>query len=111
MTEWLDTGSDRAMRERRYYVYILTNAHRNVLYTGVTNDLRRRLDEHRTGHGGGFAHRYNAHTLVYAELFPYVNDAIAREKQIKSWSRQRKLDLVETHNPDWRNLGDDLALL
>ena len=91
------------MGQRNYYVYILTNAHHTVLYTGVTNDLRRRLEEHRTGHGSGFAKRYNAHKLVYAERFQYVHDAIAREKQIKAGSRRKKMDLIEAQNPDWRD--------
>ena len=97
------------MRPHSYHVYILTNAHHTVLYTGVTNDLRRRMEEHRSGRGGAFTRRYNAHTLVYAEPFPSINDAIAREKQIKSWSRRRKVDLVETHNPDWQDRSNDLA--
>ena len=99
------------MRPHTYTVYILTNAHRTVLYTGVTNDLRRRLAEHREGRGGAFTRRYNAHVLVYAEPFPHVNDAIAREKQIKSWSRRRKVDLIEAHNPAWQDRSADLALL
>ena len=86
------------MGQRRYYVYILTNAHRTVLYTSVTNDLRRRMAEHRAGRGGAFTRRYNAHVLVYAEPFPYVNDAIASEKQIKSWSRRRKVELWSERN-------------
>ena len=99
------------MSKRSYYVYILTNAHRTVLYTGVTNDLRRRLDEHRQGRGGAFTKQYNAHRLVYAEPFPNINDAIAREKQIKAGSRQKKLELIEAQNPDWRDFSEDLALL
>ncbi|MEM1042038.1 MAG: GIY-YIG nuclease family protein [Bacteroidota bacterium] len=99
------------MTVRRYYVYILTNDHHTVLYTGVTNDLRRRLAEHRAGQGSSFTKRYNAHKLVYAESFRYVNDAIAREKQIKGGSRQKKLDLIEQHNPEWLDLGESLALL
>ena len=99
------------MGQRSYYVYILTNAHHTVLYTGVTNDLRRRLEEHRDGRGNGFTKRYNAHKLVYAESFASINDAIAREKQIKAGSRRKKLDLIEAQNPDWRDFGDDLALI
>jgi putative endonuclease len=95
----------------RYYVYILTNQHRTVLYTGVTNDLRRRLQEHRSGQGSAFCRRYNVHRLVYAESFTDVREAIAREKQIKGGSRQRKLDLIAAQNPSWRDSADHPALL
>ena len=79
------------MIQQSYYVYIITNAHHTVLYTGVTNDLRRRMEEHRSGHGGGFTERYNAHKLVHAERFPYIHDATAREKQIKVGSPRQLL--------------------
>ena len=92
-------------REHRYYVYILTNPHRTVLYTGVTNDLARRLREHREGRGSGFTRRYNTDRLVYVEAHRYIGDAIAREKQIKAGSRKKKLDLINESNPEW----DDLA--
>lgn len=98
------------MSERSYFVYILTNKHRTVLYTGVTNDLRRRLEEHRKGLGSKFVKRYNAYTLVYAEYFQYVNDAIACEKRIKAGSRRKKLELIEGQNPTWRDLSEDLTL-
>ena len=70
---------------RSYYVYILTNASRQVMYVGVTNDLENRVAEHRRGKGGGFTRRYRVDTLVYAEEYKYVEDAIAREKEIKGW--------------------------
>lgn len=78
-------------REHHYFVYILTNRKNKVLYTGVTNDLEHRLDEHKNKRVSGFAKRYNIDKLVYVEAFAHVNDAIAREKQIKGGSRQKKL--------------------
>ena len=95
-------------REHRYFVYILTNQRRTVLYTGVTNNLARRLREHREGHGSVFASRYNAHRLVYAEVHRYIGDAIAREKQIKAGSRQKKLDLINEANPEWNDLAGQI---
>ncbi len=89
---------------KQYFVYIMTNKHNRVLYTGVTNDLRRRAYEHRTGRGGGFTSRYNATKLVYYEVCEDPRSAIAREKQIKAGSRQKKLDLIEGMNPEWEDL-------
>ena len=93
---------------QRYYVYIMTNKHNTVLYTGVTNNLRRRVWEHKEKLGGGFTSRYNVNKLVYYEDTADVRTAIAREKQIKGGSRQKKIDLVNSLNPDWRDLYDDL---
>jgi putative endonuclease len=84
----------RHMR-KQYYVYIMTNQHNTVLYTGVTNDLQRRAYEHRTGRGGGFTSRYKVVKLVYYEGSGDVNAAIARDKQIKGGSRQEKFNLIE----------------
>jgi putative endonuclease len=92
----------------QYYVYIMTNKHNTVLYTGVTNDLRRRAYEHRTGQGGGFTSRYNVTRLVYYEVCEDVRSAIAREKQIKGGSRQKKVDLIEEMNPGWKDLYGEL---
>jgi len=89
-----------------YYVYILTNKTHTVLYTGVTNDIDRRLYEHRSKVLGGFTAKYNAHKLVYVERYQNVKDAIAREKQIKSWRRSRKLEIVERFNPSWNDLSN-----
>lgn len=94
-------------RPKRYYVYILTNARHTVLYTGVTNDLARRLDEHRRGLSS-FTRRYNVHKLVYAEALDDAYSAIAREKQIKGGSRQTKLALINSLNPTWRDLSEVL---
>ena len=93
---------------KQYYVYIMTNKHNQVLYTGMTNDLARRAYEHRTGRGGGFTSKYNATKLVYYELCEDVHSAIAREKQIKAGSRQKKLDLIDEMNPEWGDLYDGL---
>ena len=87
-----------------YYVYIMTNERNNVLYTGVTNDLVRRVEEHKQGMNEGFTKRYNVKKLVYAEKFDDVEFAIAREKQIKSWSRAKKNKLVETANKEWNEI-------
>jgi len=90
-----------------YYVYILTNWSNNVIYTGVTNNLERRLYEHKNKLMPGFTDKYNVHKLVYCESTMDVNSAIAREKQIKGWTRQRKIDLIESINPLWQDLAEE----
>jgi putative endonuclease len=92
----------------RYYVYILSNRHDTVFYVGVTNDLRRRLREHREKVYPGFTKRYNIGKLLYFEPYQWLQDAIAREKQLKRWSRAKKLRLVHTINPEMRNLAPRL---
>jgi len=87
-----------------YYVYILTNKYNTVLYTGVTNDLERRMQEHRSPDNRGFTSRYNVQKLVYYETFDDVVEAIAREKQIKGGARQKKIDLIVGSNPWWNDL-------
>ena len=87
-----------------YYVYILTNEHGNVMYIGVTNNLSRRLYEHRKGLVDGFTKKYNTHKLVYYETTTDINSAIAREKQLKGWSRSKKNVLVESINPEWKEI-------
>ena len=89
---------------KTYFVYILANRSR-TLYVGVTNDLIRRLWEHRTGIGSKFTDRYAIHRLVHIESTSAPRDAIAREKQIKSWSRRKKVALIESTNPDWLDLA------
>ena len=89
-----------------YWVYILSNWNHRVLYTGVTNDLTRRLYEHQSGLHDGFTKKYHVHCLVYFEQTPDVNAAIAREKQIKNLSRAKKEALVEQMNPDWNDLSE-----
>jgi putative endonuclease len=93
---------------KQYYVYIMTNEHNTVLYTGVTNDLVRRAYEHRTGQGGVFTSRYRANKLVYYEIAEDASTAIAREKQIKGGSRQKKIELIEDMNPEWIDLYEEL---
>ena len=89
-----------------YYVYILTNKTDEVMYIGVTNDLRRRLYEHKNKQIEGFTKKYHVHKLVYFEEYSEVNDAITREKQLKRWVRSKKNLLVETKNPNWDDLGE-----
>ena len=91
-----------------YYVYILTNKTNTVMYIGVTNDLARRLYEHRCEQIEGFTRKYHVHKLVYFEEYSGVNDAIAREKQLKRWTRSKKNWLVETKNLNWDDLGEGL---
>ena len=93
---------------RHYCVYIMTNRHNTVLYTGVTNDLKKRAWQHREKLVEGFTKRYNVTKLVYYEVFDDVHAAIAREKQIKAGSRQKKIDLVNSMNREWRDLYDEL---
>ena len=90
--------------EKYYFVYILTNPGNTVLYTGITNDLKRRVYEHRNKVVPGFTAKYNVKKLVYYEVYDDPQYAIAREKQIKSGSRKKKLDLISSFNPDWRDL-------
>jgi putative endonuclease len=97
------------MREPAYYVYVLTNARHNVLYSGVTNDLTRRVSEHREGRIPGFTSRYNVTKLVYYETFADAGAAIAREKQIKAGSRKRKIRLIDAANPRWRDLWPEIS--
>ena len=93
----------------QYYVYLLTNEKGNVIYTGVTNDLLRRVYEHKNHlDKGSFTAQYNIEKLVYYETTNDVESAIAREKQIKGWNIKRKNKLVESKNPDWKDLYDDL---
>ena len=89
---------------RTYCVYLLTNIKRNVMYVGVTNDLLNRVHDHRLGKGGAFTRQYKVHVLVHAEEYQYVEDAIAREKQIKGWRRSKKDALVSASNPTWADL-------
>ena len=92
---------------KRYYVYILASRSRN-LYTGVTNNLRRRLLEHRLSLLPGFTSRYRIFRLVHYEAFVDVRNAIAREKEIKAWRREKKIRLIEQENPTWEDLAADL---
>jgi putative endonuclease len=90
---------------RSYHVYMMTNVHRQVICVGVTNNLERRVEEHRAGIGGVFTRKYRIDTLVHVEICDRIDDAIAREKQIKGWSRAKKDALVEASNPLWAELA------
>ena len=87
-----------------YYVYILASTSR-ALYTGVTNDLARRLHEHRSGVASAFTRRYSVHRLVHVETLSNPRDVIARETQIKRWTRKKKVALIEANNPEWKELS------
>ena len=91
---------------RTYYVYIMANKNRRI-YAGVTNDIDRRTYEHKAHEVEGFTKKYNIDRLVYFEEYGEVWDAIAREKQIKSWRREKKVWLIETVNPNWDDWGSD----
>ena len=92
------------MKIHLYYVYILTNASHTVLYTGVTNDLERRCYEHKHKIIKGFTKRYNVDKLIYFEMFDFIDSAIAREKQIKGYSRKKKIELIDQFNKGWKEL-------
>jgi putative endonuclease len=101
-----------AMKSQNYFVYILTNADRHtVLYVGVTNDLESRASDHSLGRGSAFAKQYNVNKLVYFEAFPDPQNAIAREEQLKNWSRAKKDTLIAKGNPEWRDLFEDMYSL
>ena len=87
-----------------FYVYIMTNKHNTVLYTGVTNDLIKRGYEHKEKTIKGFTSKYNVDKLVYYEHFADINQAIKREKQIKGWIRQKKIELINSFNKNWEDL-------
>jgi len=95
---------------KEYFVYIMTNKFNTVLYTGVTNDLMRRVWEHKEGSGSIFTSRYRVTKLVYYESYENINLAIAREKQIKGGSRQKKIDLVNGLNPNWNDLYEKMLI-
>lgn len=96
------------MTDHVYHVYIMCSRSRN-LYTGMTNDLERRVYEHKRGLVPGFTGKYRIDRLVYLEPFKDVRDAIAREKQIKAWTRAKRIALIEAMNPTWADLAEDAA--
>ncbi len=97
------------MEYKTYHTYIVTNKNHTVLYTGVTSALRKRISKHQNKfYPGSFTARYNAHILVLYEVFFDIGEAIAREKQLKGGSRQKKIDLINAFNPEWRDLFEDL---
>jgi putative endonuclease len=91
---------------RQYYVYVMTNKSK-TLYTGVTNNLTRRVSEHKQKLIAGFTSKYNINKLVYYEMTPDVKAALVREKQIKGWLRSKKIALIESTNPAWKDLSSD----
>ncbi len=93
---------------QQYYVYILTNKNNRVLYTGITNDLKRRVYEHRERFVAGFTKKYNVTKLVYYEILEDPENAVLREKQIKAGSRQKKIDLINGFNKGWNDLYNQL---
>jgi len=96
--------------DRQYYVYIVSNKKRTLLYTGFTEDLVRRIDQHKNKLADGFTSKYNVSELVYYEVCESRESAIAREKQIKALLRQKKIDLIRRQNPEWIDLYNDLIV-
>jgi putative endonuclease len=95
------------MGHKQYFVYLLTNYRQTVLYTGVSNSLERRIWQHKQGTFDGFTKQYKCDRLVYFEEYGEIDQAIAREKQIKGWTRAKKNALVSATNPEWRDLAAD----
>jgi putative endonuclease len=95
---------------RQFFIYIMTNKPNGTLYIGFTNNLVRRVFEHRNGLGSGFTSKYGLRTLVYYEVFATAFDAIQRETSLKRWRRSWKLELIESLNPQWRDLGDEASM-
>ncbi len=93
---------------KRYYVYIMTNKNNTVLYTGVTNNLIRRVYEHKNNLVEGFTKKYKCHKLVWYQETNSIESAIAQEKRIKKWKREYKENLIKKMNPEWKDLYDDL---
>jgi putative endonuclease len=98
-----------SITDKQYYVYVLTTQNNTVLYTGVTNDLIRRVYEHKHNLIDGFTSKYCVHKLVYFDMVEDAISAIEREKQIKKWVRQKKINLVNSVNPDWHDLFDEIT--
>jgi len=97
------------MTMKEYFVYILASKKNGTLYIGMTNDLIKRVFEHKSDPIEGFTKKYSVHTLVYYERFSDVYSAIAREKQMKKWKRQWKIELIEKNNPRWQDLYSELS--
>ena len=93
----------------KYYIYIMSNASDSTIYVGVTNNIERRVMEHRTYDNKSFTSRYNCHKLVYYEEYSSIDEAITREKQIKSWSRNRKDKMIDVMNPERNDLMPEIA--
>jgi putative endonuclease len=96
------------MTDKQPVVYILASKRNGTLYTGVTSDIARRIWEHKNGDVDGFTRKYGIHTLVYCECHDDMYTAIMREKQIKKWNRDWKIQLIEQDNPEWRDLAEEI---
>ena len=96
------------MLTKTYFVYILASGRNGTLYIGVTNDLARRIYEHKNDLVSGFTQRYGVHALVWYEAHGDIGEAILREKRIKKWNRAWKIRMIEENNPDWRDLYDEV---
>ncbi len=99
------------MNKKQFYVYILSSKKNGTLYIGVTNNLVRRVEEHKRKINPGYTNRYNINMLVYYEIHSKILEAIKREKQLKKWKRQWKIELIESMNPDWVDLVNDREFL
>jgi len=107
---WLTTRQSLVFNmAKQFYVYIMTNKSNRVLYTGITNNIIRRVSEHREKRGSSFTTRYCVDKLVYFEVFQHITEAIEREKQIKSGSRNKKIALIEKINLKWKDLYDEIC--
>ena len=98
------------MNDRTYYVYILTNQNNKVMYVGMTNNLKRRIYEHKNKLVDGFSKKYNLNKLVYFESSSQIEPILNREKEIKKWRREKKNNLVESMNPEWKDLSIELNM-
>jgi putative endonuclease len=98
------------MERKQYYVYMLTNKANKVLYIGVTNDLERRMFEHKNKLVDGFTKKYNLNKLIYYEVTGDVLSALEREKQLKNWHRDWKINLINKFNPEWRDLANNFEI-
>jgi putative endonuclease len=99
----------REKMDKQYFVYILASKRNGTLYTGVTSDLIKRVYEHKEGFVDGFTKKYAVKNLVFYEIYQNVNDAIHREKCIKKWRRQWKINLIQSINPDWQDLYEQIV--
>ena len=93
---------------RYYYIYLISNKYKTVLYTGVTNNLKRRMSEHWSGAIPGFSSRYKCKYLMHYEKFENIDLAISREKEIKKWSKKKKRSLIDKYNPEWKFLNEHI---
>ena len=96
--------------KKNAYIYFMSNHYNNVLYIGVTNDIIRRVAEHKANINKGFSYKYNCSKLVYYEIFNLMADAIAREKQLKNWKREWKDKLINDFNPEWKDLSENIGI-